>query len=199
MMKRKRLKGERSNEGIKFMLYLLSLWLLFFMLIVLKADFSNLSVKGNEVRIGTILTDNLVPFICLILMIAGFIGYVVFRDRLRSAKDYPVELVECKSIDYETLSFLATYVIPLICFPMNTGREIFVLFAVIIIIGCIFVKTNLFYSNPTLALMGFSIYSVTSEEGIFKDDIVIAIGRLKQGDSIKYINLGDNVYFVKRV
>lgn len=199
MVKKKQLEVERSNEIIKFMLYLLSLWLLFFMLIVLKADFSNLVLRENEIHFEVILADNLVPFICLILMIIGFAGYAVFRDKLRSAKELPVVLVECKSINYENLSFLATYVIPLICFPMSTGREIFVLFAVIIIIGCIFVKTNLFYSNPTLALMGFGIYSVTSKDDIFKDDLVIAIGRLKRGDSIKYINLGDNVYFAKKV
>lgn len=192
-------KSEKSNEIMKFMLYLLSLWLLFFMLIVLKADLSEITFTKGEMQAGRIIATNMVPLICFILMIVGFAGYVVFRDKLRSAKEFPVKLIECKSINYENLSFLATYIIPLICFPMNTGREIFALFAVIVIIGCIFVKTNLFFSNPTLALMGFGIYSVTSEKNVFKDDVIIAIGRLKRGDSIKYINLGDNVYFAKKV
>lgn len=171
----------------------------FFLLIVLKIDLTGILPRNSEIPIKDILLNNLVVLICLILMIVGFVGYIVFRDKLKSAKELPVRLIECKSINYENLSFLATYIIPLMCFPMNTDREIFVAFAVIVIIGYIFVKTNLFYSNPSLALMGFSIYTATSEKGIFKDDIIIAVGRIRKDDSIVYISLGDNVYFAKKI
>lgn len=127
-------------------------------------------------------------------------GYAYFKDYLKNAKKLPVEIEECESVNYENLSFLATYVIPLVCFPMKTDREIFVLFAVIVIIGCIFVKTNLYYTNPSLVLMGFNVYSVKCKNGgAFKNGIVIVKGKLKANDTIKYMSLSDNVYFVRRV
>ncbi len=196
-MKNTESRKEELGNGIwRFMLYLLSLWLLFFMLIVLKADVSFLESKSG-IWVG--IKENWVPCICLFLIIIGVVGYAVFRDRLRSSKEFPVTLVECKSINYENLSFLATYVIPLICFPMEKDREIFVMFAVIVIIGCIFVKTNLFYSNPSLVLMGFSVYSVNDKSAKLKDAVVIVKGKLEAGDNISYLSLGDNVYFAKKL
>lgn len=127
-------------------------------------------------------------------------GYAYFKDYLKNAKRLPVEIEKCESVNYENLSFLATYVIPLVCFPMKTDREMFVLFAVIVIIGCIFVKTNLYYTNPSLLLMGFNVYSVECKNGgAFKNGIVIVRGKLKTNDTIQYMSLSDNVYFVRKV
>jgi hypothetical protein len=65
----------------------------------------------------------------------------------------------------------------------------------LIIIGAIFVKTNLFYKNPTLALLGYKLYKVDTE----KDNGLIFISKqnLKKGDKVHHIPLSDNVYFVK--
>ena len=91
---------------------------------------------------------------------------------------------------------MATYIIPLVCFPMETEREVFVMFSVIVIIGCIFVKTDLYYTNPSLILLGFNVYRVsTNSDKEFRQGIAIIKGKLKKGDSIKYLTLSDNVYF----
>lgn len=83
---------------------------------------------------------------------------------------------------------------------MKSDREIFVLFAVITIIGCIFVKTNLYYTNPSLVLMGFNVYSVKCKNGsAFKKGIVIVNGKLNVNDTIRYMSLSDNVYFARRI
>lgn len=194
---------EQKDKGIlllKLSLYCISLWILMFMLIVLKLDVSMISKKNGFHTLKEFFFTNMFSWVCLCVILAGVLGYVFFRDYLKNAKRLPVEIEECESVNYENLSFLATYVIPLVCFPMNTGREIFVLFAVIIIIGCIFVKTNLYYTNPSLVLMGFNVYSVQCKnETAFKKGIVIVRGRLKENDMIKYMSLSDNVYFARRV
>lgn len=166
------------------------------MLIILKIE---IPVTEPKLSAISIMKVNLVPCICVGLIVIGAIGYVIFRDKLRSSKEFPVTINECKSINYENLSFLATYVIPLICFPMDNNRQIVVMFSVIMIIGCIFVKTNLFYSNPSLVLMGFSVYSISDKSKKLKDAVVIVKGKLQSGDKISYLPLGDNVYFAKRL
>ena len=83
---------------------------------------------------------------------------------------------------------------------METGREIFVMFSVIIVIGCIFVKTNLYYTNPSLVLLGFNVYKVTCKsKSAFGGGIVILKGKLEKNDNIKYMSLSDNVYFARRL
>lgn len=198
------MKKEQKEENritlLKLSLYLISLWILLFMLIVLKLDVTNLPKKFAWNSIVILLKYNAVPGICIVLIIIGIIGYILFVDSLKNAKDLPVNIIECESINYENLSFLATYIIPLVCFPMNTDRQIFVMFAVIIVVGCIFVKTNMYYTNPSLVLVGFNVYKVkTNSKTTLKTGIVIIRGEIGVGDSIKYFHLSDNVYFGRRL
>ena len=151
---------EKNFDIMKLCLYLISLWILFFMLIVLKIDVSLIPFKVNMSNIVVFVSCNQVACICIIFIILGGIGYWWFADSLNNAKNLPVVILECESVNYENLSFLATYIIPLVCFPMETDREVFVMFSVIVIIGCIFVKTNLYYTNPSLILLGFNVYRV---------------------------------------
>ena len=144
------MRTKEKDNGIvllKLSLYCISLWILMFMLIVLKIDVSMLSGKIEWNTLKDFICANVFSVICICIILIGLMGYAYFKDYLKNAKKLPVEIEECESVNYENLSFLATYVIPLVCFPMKTDREIFVLFAVIVIIGCIFVKTNLYYRN----------------------------------------------------
>lgn len=197
---KKQNKNEKRITALKLCLYLISLWVLLLMLIFLKVDVSEITCNMTWLVWKSVLIKNIVPCICVILILLGGVGYIIFLDMLNNAKDLPVKVEKCESINYENLSFLATYIIPMVCFPMETDREIFVLFAVIIIIGCIFVKTNLYYTNPSLVLLGFNIYNVTCQSNAaFGQGIVIVQGKLEKNDTIKYLTLSDNVYFARRV
>lgn len=199
-MKKERNPNEYKIVLLKISLYCISLWILMFMLIVLKLDIPEFKDKGKLQILLEFLESNVFSFICFIIIILGLIGYWYFKDSLKNAKRLPVEIQTCESVNYENLSFLATYVIPLVCFPLEKQREIFVLFTVIIIIGCIFIKTNLYYTNPSLVLLGFNVYSVQCKDKKgFGSGIVIVRGRLAANDSIKYMSVSDNVYFARRV
>ena len=193
------MKKDRKAILLKLSLYMISLWILFFMLIVLKFDTIDISFEINCANIKHFILKNIFSLICILFIMFGGIGYLAFKDSLKNAKQLPVRLTECESINYENLSFLATYIIPLVCFPMETDREVFVMFAVIVVIGCIFVKTNLYYTNPSLVLLGFNVYKVKTESLSFQEGIVIIKGKLKTGDDVKYLPLSDNVYFGRKV
>lgn len=196
--------NQDGNENkillLKLSLYCISLWILMFMLIVLKIEIPEVGEKSRIEFAFELVESNVFSIICLCIILLGLVGYVYFKDSLKNAKRLPVEIEYCESINYENLSFLATYVIPLVCFPIEENKEMFVLFAVIVIIGCIFVKTNMYYTNPSLVLLGFNVYSVKCKDDIgFGSGIVIVKGRLNKNDSIKYMSLSDNVYFARRV
>ena len=195
--------NEQNNNKIlifKLSLYLISLWILLLMLIILKADVRNVEWPMTKILFKQLMFNNIIPLTCILLIVLGIVGYILFLDSLNNAKSLPVEIEECESVNYENLSFLATYIIPLVCFPMETNREICVLFFVIIVIGCIFIKTNLYYMNPSLVLLGFNVYKVTCKSGnAFGTGIVIIKGKLNVKNSIKYMSLSDNVYFARRI
>lgn len=64
--------------------------------------------------------------------------------------------------------------------------------------GVIYIKTDLFYANPSLALLGFNIYKVDiniSGNVIREGVIVITRRKLEAGKMFSYIVLDDRVYY----
>lgn len=103
-----------------------------------------------------------------------------------------------KKINYEHLTFLATYIIPLITFDFEKERYVIVLAVLLIIMGVIYIKTDLFYANPSLALLGFNIYklNVSITGGVNKSGIILITRRqLKENDMVSYIVLDERVYY----
>lgn len=102
------------------------------------------------------------------------------------------KVIEIENVEYEHLTFLATYIIPLVCFQLENLRYVVVLIILLVVIGCIHIRTDMFYANPTLALLKFRIYKV---KGLFRvgeireNMILITREELQTKDQIKYIKL----------
>jgi hypothetical protein len=130
----------------------------------------------------------------LFFLFLGIYFYLRFTYLLKGSTMLPKVIKKIEDQNYEHLTFLTTYIIPFLRVKME-GRDLVITFLLLIIIGAIFVKTNLFYKNPTLALLGYRLYKVDTE----KDSGLIFISKqsLKTGDKVHHIHLNDNVYFVK--
>jgi hypothetical protein len=74
-----------------------------------------------------------------------------------------------------------------------------VLGLLLVVMGIIYIKTDLFYANPSLALLGFHIYRVNgSFKGGEREGIVlICRGRLTEKQKVSYIKLDDRIYFAQ--
>lgn len=87
---------------LKLSLYLISLWILLFMLIILKADVINIKWPMTKKLFKQLISNNVIPLFCLLLIFLGIIGYIFFLDSLNNAKNLPVEIEECESVKFET-------------------------------------------------------------------------------------------------
>ncbi|WP_345790646.1 anti-phage protein KwaA [Brenneria salicis] len=149
---------------------------------------------GWELLIKT----NVVPIICLFLLIYCGIAYRRFKYDTNRSVELPLKIKKIEKINYEHLTFLATYIIPLITFDFEKERYVFVLAALLVIMGVIYIKTDLFYANPSLALLGFNIYKLDAKfsEGKEKSGIIlITRSQLKEEDMVSYILLDERVYY----
>lgn len=189
-----------NDNILKVNLYVLSLGLLFLFIIIitfqLPSTFADLITPDGLLSFGK---SNFVSIIALMMIGYCVVAYLWFEHKLKGATQIPFEITKIESVDYEHLTFLATYVVPLISFDFGSGRQLIVLALLLIAMGAIYVKTNLFYANPSLALLGFRIYQI---DGRFKNDarqgiIIICRGKLAEGDKAAYIKLDDNIYFAK--
>jgi len=140
----------------------------------------------------------MISLIAFILLIAGIIFYLRFKHIIEGAGNLPFEIAEIESIKYENLTFLTTYVIPLIFLDFNDVRYLIVLVLLLILIGVMFIRTDQFYANPTLALLNFHIYKAN---GKFKNNttrkniVLICKGKLSVQQKVSYIKLDERIYF----
>ena len=64
-------------------------------------------------------------------------------------------------------------------------------------IAVCYLKTNLYYSNPIFAALGYRLYTIKVESSAIPDDaIVIVRNQIQSGDYIRCFHISDNVYFL---
>ncbi len=117
----------------------------------------------------------------------------------KNSAELSVMVVKKEDLNYNILNFIASYFVPLVSFNYVKLNHWIVLLLLLVIIGFIFCKSNGFYNNPTLALLGFRLYNaeiVTQKvEEVEKKEslIVICQGELSVNDKFQYVMLSDGV------
>ncbi|RSC92590.1 anti-phage protein KwaA [Tenacibaculum singaporense] len=184
----------------KIGLFFLSLWLFFLLTIIITIDFP-ICFYGSCKFIGVIelFKSNIIPIICIVCLLIGAYSYLDFSYKLRDATQIPFKIVKIENIDYEHLTFLTTYIVPLVCFNFIDVRYQIVLLILLIVIGVIYIRTDLFYANPTLALLNYRIYKIDGEfkEGIRNNIILITRSELEVNKRCDYIKLDNRIYYAK--
>ena len=184
----------------KFELYVLSLWLLFLLIIVVTIDVPIcFSKECSFIGYTELATRNVVPIIALFFVFAGVLYYFRFDYKIAGSKSIPVTITSVEDLNYEHLTFLTTYIIPLICFNLSSERYLIALGLLLFVIGVIYVRTDKFYANPTLAILGFQLYSavITRRTGQQTKVVLISKDRLQEGCQIQFLELDSRVYFAK--
>ncbi|OAB46788.1 anti-phage protein KwaA [Paenibacillus antarcticus] len=187
--------------GDKIELYIISLWLLFLLIIIATI---NIPISFNEnaqfIGMKKLLSMNFVPLLSLSLLLLGMAFISRFKYKLEgSMKTFTVK--EVQNGNFEHLTFLTTYIVPLISFNLSETRNILILLLLLIAIGAICIKTQMFYANPTLALLGFHIYIIsgTFRTGERHGIIVISRDRINAGSRVKYRRLDEKIYFARLI
>lgn len=194
----------RMGRLIKVGMYLLSLWLLLVLILVNKVDidvcFGCKFVSWAE--LGVAASKNYLPLICIAALAVSLAFYAAFARLIRGAKDGPFKVAEMEDKSADHLVFLATYVVPLLSFGLDTPRQVVSLIITLTLIGAIYVRTNLFYANPTLSLLGFKIYTVKFEMGgagtpsgsvvlITREDVELT-------NSVNTLRLDKGIFFARK-
>lgn len=178
----------------KIRLFMVSLIPLFVIIIIQKI--SIFDVKGQFVGWDKFFGVNIPSVVAIALIFLGLIFFKTFQYTISGGLRNPITIESLDNINYEHLTFITTYIIPLIGFNVGETRHAIVVLFLLITIGAIYIKTNLFYANPTLALFGFHLYKVATKD---KTNLIfISQDRLEVRNQVHHKELGANVYFVKK-
>lgn len=190
-----------KTSWMKFQMYLSSLWLLFLMLIVVNVDIPiEFSKEAKFIGIVTLFKINIIPCISILLLGISTRFVKTFNHKISSGTQEYFEVKKIKNKTYEHLTFLTTYIIPLICFDLSKLRYTVVLLLLLIVIGIIYVKTDIYYANPTLAILGYHLYEADVElrdEKVHEACILITRNKINLNSKLEYLQIDDDIFFVK--
>lgn len=193
----------RIGQLIKSGMYLLSLWLLFVLIFVNKVsvDVCLSCPFANGAQLLEIAKENYLAIACVFMLFLSFLFYLIFLHLIRGAKEGPYKVVDLEDKNAEHLVFLATYVIPLVGFSLDGFRQIINLCITLVLLGAIYIRTNLFYANPTLSLLGFKIFLVNMQcqgRGLSQSCVLISKEEIEVNDSINVLQLDRKIFFARK-
>lgn len=194
-MKQDGKEENRQRIWLKIRIYLMSLTLLFFL-----ASIMTINICSTGDSPISCIVSNLFPIISGLMVILGLIFSRTFTHLSKGGANPPYSLQSLKNENYNYLTFLTTCIIPLICIDFDKPGSIVIFIVLIVVIGFILLKTDLYYGNPTLALMGYKLYraeipGVDSPDGV----ILITKDKLKITSSVSWIPIDEYVWIVKEI
>lgn len=141
----------KKRTGLKYALYILSLWLLFVSLFIMSYDknlfvsiSSYLDSKDTEILISSITPKNIVFISSFAMIVAGVLIFLYLLFSFNSGWSVACTVSDVRNESHEHLEFLTTYVMPLVFTDVNSKRTMLNLLIMIVAIGMIYVKTNRF-------------------------------------------------------
>lgn len=118
--------------------------------------------------------------------------FFYFKYTIEGSYELPVKIENVENVDYKNLNFLSSYIIPLVSIDKPLIASI-----LLITLAIMHIKANLFYKNPILAIFGYHLYNIKTKTS--SNIIAISKEKLIINDYIKYINLGNSIYYVKKI
>ncbi|HKC69734.1 MAG TPA: hypothetical protein VKG26_15960 [Bacteroidia bacterium] len=152
---------------------------------------------GQSFSYRAMALNNLIPIFLIVLSIILIIYFKIYSWLALNPKGNPIFTIKSiKPQHKEYVTYLGTYILPFAALETKTHFDMIAVAFMFLTIGFIFSKTNLIYTNPTLAFFGYDIFEITDENGktidcISKDDFKIE-------DRPRGLKLGENTFIISK-
>jgi hypothetical protein len=101
--------------------------------------------------------------VCLAALGALLLPMLLLVNRHTAPQTLNIERASPR--DADVLAYIASYLVPFASGGAHTARERAAILIFIVLIGVLYVRTEMFYINPLLALAGYRVYAVETPGG----------------------------------
>ena len=127
----------------------------------------------------------------LVIVISLFILFRIFSSLNNIAGEYIDPKHKVENSGKHVLLYFLTYVIPFLTVDIFDWQDLATYAVIFFVIGIIYIKSDLIYLNPTLALLKYKIYKVTVND----KEIVVITRNNNDLISNPIVKIGTEVYF----
>lgn len=128
-----------------------------------------------------------------LLSVAGMLICLQVVNRIAGVS---TKILDCHSRGDAAMSYIVTYIIPFLAVAFSDWQQAAALGVFFVILGFLYVNSDMIHINPTLNLFGYRLYEVTLADGSTYS--LIAHGRVQRGRTLQLVRLGDEIQFEKR-
>jgi hypothetical protein len=134
-------------------------------------------------------------YLLAITTIFVLISYLVILKLDKTATE-KLKICSFELKNEATTSYLISYVLPFMSFPIQGEWNQIAAFSIFfIVLGYLYINSNMIFINPLLSLAGFHIFNVTNDKG----DTYVVLTReyFRKGMIIDAVSMGDKMYYCK--
>ena len=126
------------------------------------------------------------------LLATGF----YFRWMRRHVAGERKKITNFSKHDSEVMSYIASYLIPFVTFPLDGPKQWIALGVFLIVLMVIYINSNMIYINPMLNIFGYHLYEIEIEHSQ-RSHYYIARKSLERNREIHFVPLSDDIYLEK--
>jgi hypothetical protein len=104
-------------------------------------------------------------WLCLAVAVIGLAMLVVLYKVASGFAPSDLKVTSSQVRDGDAIAYIATYLVPFSAVALTTARERGALGLFVLLIAVLYVRSELFYINPILALVGYRLFQVTTPKG----------------------------------
>ena len=136
---------------------------------------------------------------CLLWCVISVFLYIFFRFLVSFGGNGGFTIKEINEDKEAGLSFFLTLIVPLLIGNLNEWQNAIAFVLVFLIIFILLMKTDLFYANPVLTLLGYHVYKLSFNDNsdIVQPCIVVSAVKITREHTIEYKNITEAVIFSK--
>ena len=125
----------------------------------------NLIVEIINDNLSWNITNSVVFVSLIVLMVIGLVGLFVIISKKDNDKEDVKVLTKKNLTDQHFLNYFSLFVLLALTFDLSKICFVCVFVAIVIFIGIVYIKNNIFYVNPLLNILGYSFYDITYLDG----------------------------------
>lgn len=131
----------------------------------------------------------------LICGVVGLLWMLLYLRMVQHLSGIQVRVAGLQRRDAEAMAYIVTYIIPFLAIPFGGWKEGMALSIFFVVIGILYVNSNMIHVNPMLNLFGYHLYEVTLEDGDVHS--LITRRRIRHRETLTAVRLGDEILLEK--
>jgi hypothetical protein len=129
--------------------------------------------------------------------VASLVGLTLYLRSVQRLGAKPVTVEEVSRQDSEAMSYIVTYLLPFLGLAFSNWRQGVALAIFFLMLGFLYVNSNMIHINPMLNAFRYHLYEVTLSDGSVRT-LIARRRRVNRGSTIRVIQVGDDLIIEKK-